>query len=82
MKAQNPMYPNFMDKNNGSFNVFNTTLDNWYKKLRSEGIGSASKHTEGIFKEDQLRSSGVLNTATPLGLLQAVFFYNGKCFCL
>ncbi|XP_011403268.1 PREDICTED: uncharacterized protein KIAA1958-like [Amphimedon queenslandica] len=84
MKAQNPMYPNFMDKNNGSFNVFNTTLDNLYKKLRSEGIGSASKHTEGISKEeeDQLWSSGVLNTTIPLGLLRAVFFYNGKCFCL
>ena len=83
MKAQNPMYPNFMDKNNGSFNVFNTTLDNLYKKLRSEGVGAASKHTEGISKEeDQLWSSGVLNTTTPLGLLRAVFFYNGKCFCL
>ena len=84
MKAQNSEYPNFMDKNNGSFNVFNTTLDNLYKRLRSEGVGATSKHTEGISKEeeDQLWSCGVLNTTTPLGLLRAVFFYNGKCFCL
>ena len=30
----------------------------------------------------QLWSTGVLNVETPKGLLKAVFFYNGKCFCL
>ena len=27
-------------------------------------------------------STGVLNVETPKGLLKAVFFHNGKCFCL
>ena len=24
----------------------------------------------------------MINTTSPIGLLRAVFFYNGKCFCL
>ena len=40
-KAQNSLYPNFMDKNNADFVVFNTTLDNLYKKLGNDGVGAA-----------------------------------------
>ena len=42
MRAQNSLYPNFMDKNNADFVVFNTTLDNLWKKLRNNGVGAAS----------------------------------------
>ena len=65
MKAQNSLYPNFMDKNNADSVVFNTTLDNLYKKLRNDGVGAASKKDE----EDLLWSSGVINTTSPIGLL-------------
>ena len=84
MKSVNPMYPNFFDKNDPSFFTFNVTLDNLFKNLRSEGVGATSKHTQGISAEEEnlLWTSGVLNDSTPLGLLRAVFFYNGKCFCL
>ena len=46
-------------------------------------MGATSSHTEGIWNEEEtLWNSGVFNTNTPLGLLRAVFYYNGKCFCL
>ena len=55
-----------------------------FKSLRSDGVGSTSAHTEGISKEeeDTLWQSGVLNVESSIGLLHAVFFYCGKCFCL
>ena len=83
MKSENPMYPNFLEKSNAVFAEFTTTIDNLFKNLRSSGIG-ATKHTESISPEEEelLWTSKVLNVDTPLGLLRAVFFYNGKCFCL
>ena len=59
-------------------------LDNLFKSLRSDGVGSTSAHTEGISKEeeDTLWQSGVLNVESPIGLLHVVFLYCGKCFCL
>ena len=84
MRSENPAYPNFLDKNIPTFSPFITTIDNLFKDLRSSGVGAASKHTEGISKEEEdlLWSCNVLNVTTPFGLLRAVFFNNGKCFCL
>ena len=63
---------------------FRTALDNLFKQLKSDGVGSNSQHTENISpeEEDRLWTSGVLNVTTPKGLLRAVFFACGKCFCL
>lgn len=71
-------------KEDASFSEFHTVLDNLYKCLRADGIGTAASHTESISKdeENELWSSNVLNLSTPKGLLRAAFFYNGKCFCL
>ena len=54
------------------------------KSLWSSGVGVKSKYAEVITsdKEDQLWERNFLNVDTPLGLLQCVFFYNWKCFCL
>uniref|UniRef100_A0A1X7T9L7 Uncharacterized protein n=1 Tax=Amphimedon queenslandica TaxID=400682 RepID=A0A1X7T9L7_AMPQE len=84
MRDQNSEYPNFMSKDDPAFHTFIVTLDNLFKNLRSDGIGTESSLTESISKEeeDQLWKSGVLNVTSPLGLLRAVFYYNGKCFCL
>ena len=82
------------DKKQDSFNIFNrddpdfkllyNTCDSLFKELREEGHGSESKATEPITKqdEDKLWSSGVLSPSTPQGLLNAVFFLNGKNFAL
>lgn len=84
MRIKNHQYPNFMQKDDPDFVTFHTTLDNEFKSLRSEGIGSSCSRTEGISSEEEvlLLSSGVLNLTTPKGLLRAAFYYCGKCFCL
>ena len=83
MWTENPSYPNFLDKENPVFSTFCITVDQLFKVLRSSGVGATSSHTEGISNEEEetLWNSGV-NTNTPLGLLRAVLYYNGKCFWL
>ena len=84
MRSENPTYPNFLNGSLPEFSTFTTTLDNLMKDLRASGVGATSKHTEGISREEEelLWSTGILNNCTPMGLLRAVFFYNGKVFCL
>ena len=84
MRTINPLCPNFLDTSNLSFSSFHTALDNIFRDLRLKGVGSGSKVTEAFTKdeEDLLWSSGALSTETPKGLLRAVFFLNGKNFCL
>ena len=65
------------------FTEFTITLDNIFKGLRSSEIGADSSDTEAISREEEsLWSSGVVNVDSAQGLLRAVFYYNGKCFCL
>ena len=54
------------------------------EERREEGVGSESRATEALTKEDELKlwDSGVLSPSTPRGLLNAVFFLNGKNFAL
>ena len=84
MRTQNPEYPNFLNKQDPAYSRLLNTQDNLYKSLRAAGIGAESCATEGISKEEEhlLWSSGTLNTKTPKGLLRAVFYSCGKCFCL
>ena len=84
MGSVNPLCPNFLDTTNLSFSSFHTALDNVFRYLRVKGIGSQSKATEAFTKEEEelLCGSGALSTDTPKGLLRAVFFLNGKNFCL
>ena len=84
MSAQNPHYPNFLQKKSAPFVEFHRCLDNYFRKLRTEGIGAESKHTPMITIEEEniLWEKGVLNTSSPHGLLNAVFYYNGKNFIL
>jgi hypothetical protein len=84
MRVNNPDYPNFLDKEDITFHTFHVTLDNLFKSLRSEGIGSSSSSTEGITSEEEeiLWKFGIIGIDNPKALLRAVFFYCGKCFCL
>ena len=52
--------------------------------LRKKGIGVTKKRAPAILPhtEKQLWDKKVLNTDTPEGLLNAVFYYNRKFFCL
>ena len=85
MHELNPNCPNFLDKSDNKFWSPQGTLDSYFHKLHSEGIGRKVKHTEVTTtdEEDQLwEASGVLNVTTPRGLQNAVFFTIGKHFCL
>lgn len=81
MRAANADYPNFLNKDYAYFHV---SLDNLLRSLRKDGFVAASSHAEGISTDEEniLWDSGVLNVDSPLGLLRAVFYYCGKCFCL
>ena len=73
-----------IQKSDGEFESLHTLLDNLYKKLHKEGIGTSTTKA-GIItnqEEEKLWESGVLNSKTPHGLLNAVFYYNGLNFVL
>ena len=55
-----------------------------FKCLHSKGIGTETKVTPAlsISEEDILRDKGIINLDNPVGLMNAVFSYNGKHFCL
>ena len=84
MRELNPNCPTFLDKSDNRFRNLQGTLDSYFHKLHSEGIGRKVKHAEVITtdEEDQLWESGVLNVTTPRGLQNAVFYTIGKLFCL
>jgi len=66
------------------FKPLKNVCDSVFKRLHAKGIGTKTKATEVITQKekDTLWELGVINLDTPIGLLYAVFFYNGKNFCL
>ena len=66
MRELNLNCPNFLDKNDKRFRSLQGTLDSYFHKLHSEGIGRKMKHAEVITtdEEDQLWESGVLNVTS------------------
>ena len=59
-------------------------LDALFRKLHASGVGTTVKKTPVLSQSDEekLWSTGVLDPSTPQGLLNCVFFLNGKNFCL
>lgn len=68
----------------GPFKPLHTLLENQYKILHKQGVGAQRVQAAVISfdQEEQLWGSEVFNTATPDGLLNAVFYYNGINFVL
>ena len=66
------------------FEPLHTLLENLYRKLHSEGIGTTKNQAEviSLHEEKQLWATEALTYNTPQGLLNAVFYYNGINFCL
>ena len=81
MRSKNPECPNFLDKKDSRFRQLHGTLDSYFHKLHSDGVGRQIKHAEVISseEEDRLWEKGVMNTTTPTGLQNAAFFV---MFCL
>ena len=67
-----------------AFHHLQKVCDAFYRGLHTMGIGADLKATEVLTKDEEetLWKTGVLNTETPDGLLNAVFFLNGKNVCL
>ena len=84
MKEQKKHAFNLFDHEHPEFKFLINTCDNYFRELRSEGVGAESQATEVLTREDEekLWATGVLSVDTPKGLLNAVFFYNGKNFLL
>ena len=49
----NPNYPNFFSKEDPDFTSFHMTLDNLFKSIRADGIGTESSLTESISREEE-----------------------------
>ena len=82
MRSENPNFPNFLDKKDSRLKQVHGTLDAYFHKLHSQGVGRQLKHAEIVTKEDQLWREDVMNTTTPVGLQNAAFFVVGMVFCL
>ncbi len=85
MRSINPGCPNFLDKKDHRFTALHKTLDSLFNKLHADGIGRNLKKNEILTVEDEklLWESGVLNTSTPRGLLNAAHFTQlERCFAL
>ena len=66
------------------FSTLKNVCDSHFRDLHSSGIGTETKQTPVLEQADvdKLWETGVINLSTPQGLSNAVFFYNGKNFCL
>ena len=84
MREINPECPNFLDKKDSRFKLLHNCLDNYYHQLRTMNIGTDIKHAEIFSKceESMLWDSGTMGVHSPQALFNAVFFLNGKNFCL
>ena len=66
------------------FKPLKNVCDAIFKRLHAKGIGTETKATPALtdMEEAKFWDTGVIGTADPTALLNAVFFYNGKNFCL
>ena len=83
-REKNPEVPNFLDKQDRRLSALHKSLDSVFRKLRTANVGTNVKHAEPFLdeKEDQLWLTGVLGIDSPKALLIAIFYLNGKNFCL
>ena len=79
-----PNTSNFLSKTDAQFCMFKNALDRQLRFLRESGVGVERKRASIITSEDEekLWTTGVLGTHNPTALLNAVFYLNGKSFCL
>ena len=66
------------------FHPLKNVCDAVFKRLHNKGIGTDTKVTAVLSEDEEntLWKKGSISLDNPTGLLNAVFFYNGKNFCL
>ena len=64
------------------FKPLKNVCDSIFKRLHAKGIGTETKETPALSDTEEAKfwDTGVIGTANPTALLNAVFFYNGKIF--
>ena len=62
------------------FRAIRSTLDNECRRVYARGVGSGTKNTPAISDEEEEKPWETCDS--PLALLRAVFYLNGKNFCL
>ena len=80
MREKDQYAPNFLDQKDGAFKKLHGTMDTHFRSLRQQGVGAKIKHAKIISSEDEdlMWERGVMGITSPVALLQAVFYYNGK----
>uniref|UniRef100_A0A1X7TUJ9 ZMYM2-like/QRICH1 C-terminal domain-containing protein n=1 Tax=Amphimedon queenslandica TaxID=400682 RepID=A0A1X7TUJ9_AMPQE len=70
--------------NDPRLEAFHNVCDHEFHRLHQKDIGAETRQTETLSKDDEniLWDTKVLDITTPAGLLNCVFFYNGKNLCL
>ena len=76
--------PNIVDGKSHRFTLKRNTLDQVFRKLRSEGVGIVKKRAAVISpdQEEKLWQQGVLDLHSLQALLNGIFYYNGIIFLL
>ena len=67
------------DPNNPAFVALHRTLENRFRQLHAKGVGTTRKQAEVLSyeEEEELWAKGVFSSASPMGLLRAVFITMG-----
>ena len=84
IREQKEVAFNIFSTDDPAFKQLMTTCDSLFRELREEGVGASSAPTQTLTDAEieKLWMSGVLSVNSPQGLLNAVFFYNGRNFLL
>ena len=85
MKSQNPAAPNFLDRSDHRFVELHHVCHTLFRQqLHRDGIGSATKETSIITKEEEnkLWPSGILGLHHPKALLRTLILLYRQSICL
>lgn len=76
--------PNICEKKSTVFPLKCNALEARFRQLRADGVGVVRKRAPVVTEDDEntLWERGVMSFETPQSLLNAVFYYNGRNFCL
>ena len=84
MRRNNSHPFDIFDKKDVRFRRFHGTMETTYQNLHKEGVGVEIRHASIISEEEEaiLWERQILGCHSPKALVRAVFFLNGKIFCL
>ena len=84
MRRQNSHPFDIFAKKDVRFRAFRGTMESVFHNLHCKGVGANSKHVQVISEEEEelLWENRIMGCHSPRALVRAVFYLNGKNFCL